>query len=723
MTMRKFLKILKYVFSGTLSLAVLVRIGLLIYYQSIYRDTPLPEEAIVKSAFRSGVASSAKPALLPVPKKLAWLSGHFTLPRLIGIDAPAEDVEAIKKICEERLNVHCERKPGASFRFVKSPMEPQSYNLTIQPTAIKITYNDLPALFYAITTVKQLAEQSPQQLPCVSIEDKPDLQTRGALLDISRGKVPKLETLYGIVDFLSDLKYNQLQLYIEGFSFGYPSFENLWRKTETPLMPEEIRKLDTYCKERYIELVPNQNSLGHMDEWLKKDEFKDLAECPEGYKLFGLLEMKSTLSPANPKSLALVEKMSDDLLPNFTSRQFNVNLDEPFELGQSKDHPIHDPKEVAKVYLNYARQLNDYVNSKGKTMMMWGDVVSKNPKIIAEIPKNITLLEWRYESMQSFEKICRQYQQAGRRYMVCPGTSTWTSFTGRTDNMLANVEDAAANGIKYGASGLLMTDWGNTPHLQYLTVSYAGFAYAGALAWNYNSESKTTLSSYLSRAIFKDATNSIGDLILEMGRYNQFEEYHAMAMTTTGMSYMFGIMDKPMLAAIDQKLQRGILEFSKQDPEMERNLSQAYAHPKIYNAKAIINFSDAIGKQLSQIHLQRPDSTLILDEYKNALRMIKLGAELKQFNNYHLQQTDAENKIILTDMKTLCKTILKEHERLWMTRNKRGGLQTTLQTFKNLEAQVDDQLKLLDKNRVARWGNGILEKIKTAAAVLYIRNS
>src|SRR4029078_11850742 len=110
--------------------------------------------------------------------------------------------------------------------------------------------------------------------------------------------------------------YNQLQLYVEGFSFGYPSFRNLWEKTETPFLPQEIQMLDAYCKERNIELVPNQNSLGHMGAWLATDQFKDLAECPEGYKLLGLIELKTTLSPTNPKSIALVKQMSGDLLPN-----------------------------------------------------------------------------------------------------------------------------------------------------------------------------------------------------------------------------------------------------------------------------------------------------------------------------------------------------------------------------------------------------------------------
>ena len=46
----------------------------------------------------------------------------------------------------------------------------------------------------------------------------------------------------------------------------------------------------------------------------------------------GLINMKGTIDPVDPRSIGLVTKMTDDLLPNFTSPNFNVNLDEPFEL-------------------------------------------------------------------------------------------------------------------------------------------------------------------------------------------------------------------------------------------------------------------------------------------------------------------------------------------------------------------------------------------------------
>jgi hexosaminidase len=719
--MKRLLKILKITGLGLLALLILIISGLLVFYNSVYKKTEPPAEVVVTVNLTPS-SGMDKPVLLPVPKSMTWADGHFTLPAIIRFTAPASEVEVIKKICKIHLKTTAEDHTPGSIIFTKNKsLEPQAYELSVQPRLIKIEYNDTEGLFYALTTLKQLAEQSNNKLPCVQIKDKPDLLTRGALLDISRGKVPTLQTICRMVDFLSDLKYNQLQLYVEGFSFAYPSFKKLWEKEETPLKPEEIKTLDAYCKDRFIELVPNQNSLGHMSAWLATEEYKNLAECPEGYKLLGLIEMKSTITPTNPKSLELVEKMSEDLLPNFSSTQFNVNLDEPFELGKCKEHPVTDPKEVGKMYLNYAKQLNNYVNSRGKTMMMWGDVMTNNPEIIPEIPKNITLLEWGYEAAHPFKKLCIRNQKAGLKYMVCPGTSSWSSFTGRTNNMMGNVENAVGNGIKYGAAGMLMTDWGDSPHLQYLTVSLAGFAYAAALSWNFESKNQVALGDYLSKAVFKDSTGRMGNLVLEAGRYNLFEEYPMISMSTTGMSYMFGMMDITMQHAIYNKLQKGILDFIS-DEEYKKFYLRGFNNPKVYNAPAILHLADALEQELSRIHLDLPDSTLILDEYKNGLQMVRLGALLKQYNNYHLQQTDSLNRVELTAMKKLCPAIRQEHKRLWMIRNKKSGLDKSMESIKNLQGQIDRQLALLDKNSLTRWLNRTVEKLTGAAAVLYFRS-
>ncbi len=720
--MKKVLKIVLRIFIAIICLLLLGITGLLVYYQTIYSKTPLPAAVHVATQINQIAHVSDEPVLLPIPKKLHWRPGHFKLLTQFFITAPRQDAEAIRNIIKNRLGAVATTKVSGVLHFIKNVnLGPQAYHLSIEPKTISVEYGDLPGIFYALTTIKQIAKQSNNLLPCVQIEDKPDMATRGAMLDISRGKVPTLETLMGMVDFLSDLKYNHLELYIEGFSFAYPSFKDLWQKTQTPITPEEIRRLDSYCKERFIELVPNQNSLGHMNAWLATDDYQSLAECPKGYKFLGLITMKSTLSPTNPKSLELVTKMCDDLLPNFSSNKFNVDLDEPFELGKNKDHPINDPKEVTRIYLNYANRLNTYVKSKGKKMLMWGDVISKNPEYASQIPKDITLLEWRYESFQNFEQICKTYHQAGLHYMVCPGTSSWTSFTGRTDNMMKNVENAVQNGIKYGAEGMLITDWGDSPHLQYLTVSYAGLAYAAALSWNDTAQSKIDLGPYLSRMVFDDKSNMMGNIVLELGRYCQFEEYPMLSGTMTGWAFRFGIMDKTITDAFFKKFQSAIIDLLPPQEDLKPILTERFGHPKLYNSKAIIDFMDTLQYQLLQTKLNYSDSALILKEYENAIRMVKLGAMMKQFNNYHLSQTDEQNKQLLTDMKALCSIVIEDHQPLWMDRNKPGGYEQSTEWFTNLQAQIDENLAFIDKNAITRWLIRTKDKVITAAAVLYLK--
>ncbi len=720
--MKKFFRVLKYLFLAIIGIVVTACAAILIYYQSVYKQTPLPEEVSAAPALRLNIKINDSLLILPIPKKLVLTNGYYHLNSSIQYIAPAQDIEVIAKSLKKQMNLDVVENSNSKIKFARNKdIEEQAYNLTIEANQIKIEYGDLKGMFYALSTLKQIARQSRNQLPCLQISDKPDMKIRGAMLDISRNKIPNLETLFGMVNFLADLKYNQLQLYIEGFSFAYPSFKYLWEKTETPLTPDEIKQLDIYCKERFIELVPNQNSLGHMASWLATDEYKDLAECPEGYKFLGLIEMKTTLSPSNPKSIELVKQMSEDLLPNFSSYKFNANLDEPFELGKNKVHPIKDEKEVAKIYIKYAKQLNEYLNSKGKSMMMWGDVVSKNPEIISEIPNNITLLEWGYESDHPFKKICAVYKKAGLKYLVCPGTSSWTSFTGRTDNMMGNIENAIGSGLENGAEGMLVTDWGDNGHLQYITVSYAGLAYASALSWNYKSSEKLDLGGFLSKNVFNDDNNLMGDLVIELGRYNQFEEYPMVAMTTTGMSYLFGIMDKTMMDAINTKMQSSAFDLLSADNDYKEKLRKQFANPKIYNAIAILKYVDSLETILLKTRLNITDSSLIIAEYKNAIKMVKLGAKLKQYNNYHFQQSNHENKALMMEMKILCETIIPEHERLWMIRNKSGRLDLSLQLLKKLNSQIDDELNNLNINAVSRWFIRSGEKIKSAVAVLYLR--
>ena len=131
---------------------------------------------------------------------------------------------------------------------------------------------------------------------------------RGLMLDISRNRVPTMATLHRLIDALQALKYNELQLYTE-HTFAYADHETVWQNA-SPLTASEILELDGYCADRGIELVPNQNSFGHMERWLKHADYKQLAECPDGFEhpLAGWRDTGSTLYP-DAKRAAFIDKL------------------------------------------------------------------------------------------------------------------------------------------------------------------------------------------------------------------------------------------------------------------------------------------------------------------------------------------------------------------------------------------------------------------------------
>ena len=66
------------------------------------------------------------------------------------------------------------------------------------------------------------------------------------MLDISRDKVPTMETLCALVDRLASLKVNQVQLYTE-HTFAYRHHGDV-NAGASPLDADDIRSLDAFCR-------------------------------------------------------------------------------------------------------------------------------------------------------------------------------------------------------------------------------------------------------------------------------------------------------------------------------------------------------------------------------------------------------------------------------------------------------------------------------------------
>lgn len=368
------------------------------------------------------------------------------------------------------------------------------YKLRIKLARIDIESATEAGLVHGLATLRQIFLQSPHALPCLEIEDWPDLPVRGYMLDVSRCKVPTLPSLFALVDLLASLKYNQLQLYME-HTFAYSGHERVWRDA-SPLDAAEIRALDAYCHDRYIELVPNQNSFGHMERWLRHEPYKRLAECPNGFEhpFSGWKTHGSTLKP-DDESLDFVDTLHAELLPNFRSRNFNIGGDEPWELGQGWSEPRVKERGKRRVYLDFLLKLHKRVSARGRRMQFWGDIVLEEPELARELPRDLTALLWGYEASHPFPKQCAAFRDARVPFYVVPGTSSWNAIGGRPANALANIREACRNAIGCGAEGALLTDWGDGGHHQPPCVSLLPIIAAAGLSWSFEQSLGADLES------------------------------------------------------------------------------------------------------------------------------------------------------------------------------------------------------------------------------------
>lgn len=521
--------------------------------------------------------------------------------------------------------------PAISLAVTGNSKSSEHYRLRISPVEIELSASDAAGMFHAVTTLGQIMRQSDGSLPAGEIVDRPDFPVRGLMLDISRDKVPTMETLYSLVDLLSDLKINHLELYTE-HTFAYSAHKEVWAAA-SPMTGEDILLLDAYCRERFIELVPNQNSFGHMHRWLSLPRYRDLAECPDGFEPYGL-------DPSNPACLELLDGLYTELLPHFSSPLFNAGCDETFDLGMGRSRELCERVGKGRVYLEFLQKIHRLTTAHAHTLLYWGDIIMQYPALVPELPRDAIALEWGYEADHPFEEHGARFKAAGVPWWVCPGTSSWNSIAGRTDNCLANMRAAARAGLAHGASGFLNTDWGDNGHLQALPISFLGYAAGAAASWCLAANGDSDFSRELDMHVFRDRAGIMGTLARDLGN-----TYQRAGRLEHNGSVLFYVMIKGERAIEPRDLSVTALADARE-------------------------WVDASSSRLSEARMDRPDAALIREEYANTVRLLHYGCDRAQAlldgllnDGRAMARAHAELRLAIAD-----------YRRLWVRRNRIGGL-------------------------------------------------
>ncbi len=537
-----------------------------------------------------------------------------------------------------------------------APIPSQGYELEISAHAIRLTGRDLPGVFYGACTLIQMIQQCGAALPGLRVTDWPDFPARGVMLDVSRDRVPTMRTLYHLVDQLAGWKINQLQLYTE-HTFAYRRHEQVW-KNASPFTGQEILELDRYCHERFIDLVPNQQSFGHLAPWLNLPDYKHLAEVQDGYQTpWGYREGSFSLSPVGSQSIDFLSGLYAELLPHFSSQMFNTGGDETWDLGQGRSQEECQRIGKGRVYLNFLRQIHDAVKRFDKTPQFWGDIIVQHPELIPELPKDMVALEWGYEAAHPFDAHGAQFAASGIPFYMCPGTSSWCSIAGRTDNALENLRSAAEQGLKHGAIGYLNTDWGDYGHWQVWPISGLGLMAGAAYAWALESNRALDAAKALSWHAFRDPGGVMGSAAYRLGNV-----YRAVGIEPHNSSILFWVMQWP--------------------------LEKIRAYPGLTPAafeRSLAAVEDAAGA-IQGDSMAHPDADLIRDEFALTIEMLRHACKRGML----AFETDTAQAAVLKDaLSVSLSNLIEEHRRIWLLRNRAGGLAASTARLEKLDKDYD----------------------------------
>ena len=378
--------------------------------------------------------------------------------------------------------------PGPSLDRNREQIARQSFTLDMTPQRVTITANDEPGLFYGVATLAQLITLRGGRfwLPQGRINDWPDLGLRVIYWDNAH-HLDRPEALRKAIRQAAFFKINGFALKLEGH-FQYKSVPSIVEPNA--LSPSEFRDLTQYAARYHVQLIPFLDAPAHIAFILKHPEYAGLRAFPNN---------NYELCVVNAQAVTLIKGMFQELLDaNPGGRYVYLSTDEPYYVGladnpQCREKAAMEQKgSVGKLLASFVTDVADYLHSKGRTAIFWGEFPLK-PADLSALPRHIVNGE------VNGPEIDRIYRSLGIRQMIYTFTQGEERFfpeyfaLPRTRRLHAGQGgERVRDGYRKIADDTARTDsdligavvagWGDSGlHAETFWMGYAGIT---AAAWN-----------------------------------------------------------------------------------------------------------------------------------------------------------------------------------------------------------------------------------------------
>ncbi len=461
--------------------------------------------------------------IIPYPQEVTYLEEKpVAIGQLGPVEGAEEDSVAIRMLQETDIpkasgtipvRLRTPREDEAERFAVRNRDE--AYILDIRPEGVAIVAPTAKGRFYGAMSLLQLLRAYSEQIPSIHIVDYPAFALRGISDDISRGQVSTMEDFRRIIRFLAEHKMNVYMPYMEDV-FRFKRFPDIGRGRGA-LTAEEWRALQEYAVRYHVEVIPIFQTLGHFENILNMEPYVRYAEYPGA----------ASLNPLDPEAFAFLKAMLEEVVPTFSSKYFHMGADESWDIGLGASRKAAQRYGTGTVHARHYKKVYIYLKQKGKKVMMYGDMLLRHRDILAQIPRDIIVVDWQYYVADRYPS-AEVFAEAGQPFIVSPGIQNWNRLYPDQAAAWLNICQFSREGYRTGAQGVITSNWGDYGGPNFRALNYRGYAYGAECSWNPVHADGESIDTRFNRLFYGTTASSlrtIQELLTEMSRTLSFPEF------------------------------------------------------------------------------------------------------------------------------------------------------------------------------------------------------
>ncbi len=433
--------------------------------------------------------------LFPYPKEIVPKEGLFVLRDSIRVRTadkgpgrqPAEVlVDEIRRKAGLVLSIDENAGyPCISLDVDESLERPEEYTLDVSRDGIKICGKNQRGIFNGIYTLLQLMDG--KYVRCCSIVDYPDFEMRSFHIVLSNfvrwpDMVPK------VLAAVARLKFNQVTVMMRA-EVDWTSHPEAVENPARAFSTSDLKRHFDAARRMGLIIIPEIQSLGHAN-WCEMEKNVFLTHGSKYKSMFEIPVNPDPRMGARHSTFCTKSPMVRRLLKDIYSEAIGFCGDAPFLHAGMDEGPAHASGKCcinddgAVLLADYIKDLNTYIRSKGRSMIIFHDMFLKrdewssyrpanaargSERAIDLIPKDVIIGVWCYRDYSDFPMI-RYFREKGFQVI---GYS-WGTRMGTRDSVIGMVRTLK----KYDCLGFCQTTWGALQESPWLLV------FGAEAAWN-----------------------------------------------------------------------------------------------------------------------------------------------------------------------------------------------------------------------------------------------